>query len=254
MTLRFIGSGDAFGSGGRNHTCFLVSTTKGSRFLIDCGASSLGALKRFGVDPNSIDAVLVSHLHGDHFGGLPFFLLDAHLVSKRTRPLQLLGPPGFRKRLHQAQEVFFPASSGIAPKFPLTVLELQQEVPQRVHLLSTPKEEADLVVTPYLVEHYSGAPPYALRIECEGRIITYSGDTEWVETLVPAARGADLFITEAYFYDKRVKYHLDYMTLRNRLKDIGAKRVILTHMSAELLARRAEVDLECADDGLTVRL
>jgi ribonuclease BN (tRNA processing enzyme) len=244
MEIRFLGSGDAFGSGGRYHTCFLVTAAE-TRFLVDCGASSLIALKRFGVDPNSIDTVLVSHLHGDHFGGLPFFLLDAHLVSRRTRPLTLAGPPGFRDRLHQAQEVFFPGSTGIAPRFSLTLIEMPERVVHRV---------GSVCVTPFLVRHYSGAPPYALRIEIEGRIVTYSGDTEWVESLVPAAQGADLFIVEAYFYDKKVRYHLDYATLRGRLAEIGAKRVILTHMSAEMLARRAEVTLDCAEDGLTISI
>jgi ribonuclease BN (tRNA processing enzyme) len=244
MEIRFLGSGDAFGSGGRYHTCFLVTAAE-TRFLIDCGASSLIALKRYGVDPNSIDAVLVSHLHGDHFGGLPFFLLDAHLVSRRTRPLTLAGPPGFRDRLRQAQEVFFPGSTGIASKFGLTVIEMPERVMQRI---------GSVQVTPFLVQHYSGAPPYALRIEVDGRVVTYSGDTEWVENLIPAAAGADLFITEAYFYDKKVKYHLDYATLRTRLADIGAKRVILTHMSAEMLARRAAVDLDCAEDGLAITI
>src|SRR6202790_2424206 len=112
MEIRFLGSGDAFGSGGPYHTWFLL-TGAVTRLLIDCGASSLIALKRFGVEPNSIDSVLVSHLHGDHFGGLPFYLLDAHLVSRRMRPLTLVGPPGFRDRLHQAQEVLFPASTEI---------------------------------------------------------------------------------------------------------------------------------------------
>jgi ribonuclease BN (tRNA processing enzyme) len=244
MEIRFLGSGDAFGSGGRYHTCFLVTAAE-TRFLVDCGASSLIALKRFGVDPNSIDTVLVSHLHGDHFGGLPFFLLDAHLVSRRTRPLTLAGPPGFRDRLRQAQEVFFPGSTGIASKFSLTLIEMPERVAHRV---------GSVCVTPFLMQHYSGAPPYALRIETEGRIVTYSGDTEWVESLVPAAQGADLFIVEAYFYDKKVKYHLDYATLRGRLAEIGAKRVILTHMSAEMLARRAEVTLDCAEDGLTISI
>jgi len=244
MEIRFLGSGDAFGSGGRYHTCFLATAGE-TRFLIDCGASSLIALKHYGVEPNSVDAVLVSHLHGDHFGGLPFFLLDAHLVSRRTRPLTLVGPPGFRDRLRQAQEVFFPGSTGITPKFALTLIEMPAEVPQTV---------GPLRVTPYLVNHYSGAPPYALRIECGGKTVTYSGDTEWVESLVPAARGADLFIVEAYYFDKRIKYHLDYATLRGRLADIGAKRVILTHMSDDMLARRSEVNCECAEDGLVVEV
>ena len=70
MHLDFLGTGDAFGSGGRFNTCFLVERSEAS-LLIDCGASSLIAMRRFGVDPNSIAAILISHLHGDHFGGLP---------------------------------------------------------------------------------------------------------------------------------------------------------------------------------------
>jgi ribonuclease BN (tRNA processing enzyme) len=83
MRLRVLGCGDAFGSGGRFHTCFHVSAS----VLLDCGASSLIAVRRFGVDPNSVQTVLISHLHGDHFGGLLFLLLDAQFVSKRKIPL-----------------------------------------------------------------------------------------------------------------------------------------------------------------------
>ena len=76
MRLTIVGSGDAYGSGGRFNTCFLVESTKAT-LLIDCGASSLVALKARGIDPTRIDGVILSHLHGDHFGGLPFLLLDA---------------------------------------------------------------------------------------------------------------------------------------------------------------------------------
>src|ERR1700748_2836223 len=110
MELRFIGCGDAVGSGGRFNTCFLITATH-CRFLIDCGASSLVALKQAPIDPNSIDAVVISHLHGDHFGGLPFLLLDARRMSKRTKPLLLCGPPGLDERLRATQEALFPGSS-----------------------------------------------------------------------------------------------------------------------------------------------
>lgn len=83
-------------------------------------------------------------------------------------------------------------------------------------------------------------------------MLTYSGDTEWVEELIPAAREADLFICEAYFFDKVMKYHIDYMTLVNQLPRIGARRTIVTHMSAELLGRASEIALEAAHDGLVV--
>lgn len=243
MRLQFLGSGDAFGSGGRFNTCFHLTRAQGGNVLIDCGASSMVAIRKWGVDPNGISTVLVSHLHGDHFGGLPFFLLDAQLVSRRTAPLTLAGPPGFEARLMTIMEAMFAGSTKVARKFALTIRELALHDRTAID---------GLHVTPYLMQHYSGAPSYALRVETEGKVLTYSGDTEWVEELIPAARDADLFICEAYFFDKVMKFHIDYMTLTRHLAEISAKRTIVTHMSAELLGRRSEIALEAADDGLVV--
>jgi ribonuclease BN (tRNA processing enzyme) len=244
MRVRFLGSGDAFGSGGRFNTCFYVEAAAAT-FLIDCGTTALVAMRRFGVDPGGVDAVLVSHLHGDHFGGLPFFILDGQLVSKRTRPLIVAGPPGIGDRLRQAMEVLFPGSAETARKFETDVREL------------APGVAADIggaVVTPFEVNHACGAPPFALRIACDGRTICYSGDTEWTPNLAAAARGADLFIAEAYFYEKAVKYHLDLKTLEAHLKEIAAKRLILTHMSQDMLARLPSLPYETAEDGKVVEV
>ena len=81
MRIQFLGSGDAFGSGGRLQTCILMESP-GFTCLIDCGASSLIALKRANVDPNNVDAILVTHLHGDHFGGIPFLILDGQFSRR----------------------------------------------------------------------------------------------------------------------------------------------------------------------------
>jgi len=245
MRLQFLGSGDAFGSGGRFNTCFHLTRTHGGNVLIDCGASSMVAIRKWDVDPNAVSTVLVSHLHGDHFAGLPFFLLDAQLVSRRTAPLTLAGPPGFEARLMTVMEAMFAGSTKGERRHPLAIRELTLH--ERVAI-------DGLHVTPYLMKHYSGAPSYALRLETEGKIITYSGDTEWVEELIPAGRDADLFICEAYFFDKVMKYHIDYMTLTKHLAEIAPKRTIVTHMSAELLGRQGEIALEAAHDGLVIDL
>ena len=242
MRLQFVGSGDAFGSGGRFNTCFHVEAAN-TRFLIDCGASSMVALKRCAIDLNTIDSVFISHLHGDHFGALPFFIVDGQLVSKRTRPLTIAGPPGLRQRLSEAMENVLPGSTKVTRKFAVDVVELE---PGRRASLN------GVTVTPYLVDHVCGAPPFALRFEIVNKVVAYSGDTQWTDALIDAGQAADLFIAEAYFYDKPIKWHLDVKTLLTHRAEIRPKRLVLTHMSPDMLARPAPEGCEKAEDGLVI--
>src|SRR5437762_13876296 len=220
VRVRFIGSGEAVGSGGRFQTCIHVHAA-GAEVLLDCGASSLVAMRRFGVDPLAIDAVVLSHLHGDHFGGVPFLLLDGQF-KRRTRPLTVAGPPGVEARVRAAMEVLFPGSTAVERRFVTHFVELVDRAPHTLGPFTLP---------PFPVVHASGAPPFALRLACEGKVIAYSGDTEWTETLVDAARAADLFIAEALFVDKRVKFHLDLETLLANRARLDCRRLVLTHTS-----------------------
>jgi ribonuclease BN (tRNA processing enzyme) len=87
-----------------------------------------------------------------------------------------------------------------------------------------------------------------------GRVITYSGDTEWTESLIAASSGADLFVCEAYTYDRKVRFHLDYATLLRQRERLDCRRIVITHMSPDLLARTSELELEAAHDGLIIEL
>jgi ribonuclease BN (tRNA processing enzyme) len=244
VQVRFLGTGDAFGHGGRLQTCILIQTTR-HRILVDFGASAMISLYRFGVDPNSIDIILLTHLHGDHFGGLPFFILDAQLISKRFHPLTIVGPIGSRERIMAAMEVMFPGSSKIKQKFDINIYELEAEQVW---------DSRGIKVVPYPVIHPSGDPSYALRVECDGRSIAYTGDTEWTEALIPAARGADLLIAEAYFYEKQIKYHLNFKTLMDHMEKLNPKRLIITHMSQDMLDRLEHIEVESAYDGMVVEI
>jgi ribonuclease BN (tRNA processing enzyme) len=244
MRVQFVGCGDAFGSGGRQNTCFHV-TGRSANFLIDCGATSLPALKRLGIARNDIDLILITHFHGDHFAGLPFFLLDAQF-ARRTGPLVIAGPEGIETRLAQVMEALFEHSSKTKQKFDLSVVALR---PEERHTFGA------INVTPYPVVHgESGGPFLAYRIEADDRIIAYSADTEWTETLVPLAKDADLFIAEAYTYDRPVKNHLSLATLQAHLSDIRPKRLVLTHMSDDMLGRLDQLDHVAAHDGMTVEI
>jgi ribonuclease BN (tRNA processing enzyme) len=244
VNVRFLGSGDAFGSGGRFQTCIYVRC-EATHLLIDCGTSSLVAMKRFGVDPSLVDTILLSHLHGDHFGGLPFFIMDAQFVSRRRKPLVVAGPPGLEARIFEAMEVLYPGSSQTQREFVLKFVELSEETAITV---------ASLVVTPYSVVHPSGAPAYALRVVCEDKIIAYSGDTEWTDALIRAAHGADLFVCECFSPEQVGGHHIDYQTLMNHRPELECRRLILTHMNEEMLRQLGNLNVEGAEDGKIVVL
>ena len=244
VQVRFLGSGDAFGSGGRLQSCILVTYPEG-RFLIDCGASAMVSLRRFDVDPNTVNGVFLTHLHGDHFGGLPFLILDAQLVSRRNVPLHLAGPPGLARRLSGAMEACFPGSSGVKKKFEIDIREMEPQVPFSAGAVR---------VTPFIGLHPSGDNAYSLRIEVGGKVIACSGDTEWTDALGEAARGADLLIAEAYFYEKKVPFHLDYRTLMEKSAGLGIRRIVITHMSMDMLSKTGLAECEVADDGKVLAL
>ncbi len=243
MQLTVIGSSDAFGSGGRLQTCFHVAHSAGA-FLIDCGATSLIGLARENINPNTISTIFITHLHGDHFSGLVWWLIHALHVGKRTAPLVVTGPAGIEERFATAAEALFPGSTATPRSFALSF---------RTYVDRQPLTEGGVTVTPFEVSHPSGAPPYALRFDVDGRTITFSGDTEWVENLIDAAQGADLFITECSAFEAAARYHLNWRTIESQLPRFNARKVLLTHMGPEMLANQRNVShptVAIAGDGL----
>src|SRR5438876_451346 len=175
MKLTVVGSGDAFGSGGRLQTCYHVEAAA-TRFLIDCGATTLVGFSKLGLDPNAVETIFISHLHGDHFAGLVWWLIHAQHVAKRTAPLTVVGPQGVRARFEVAAEALFPGSTGVQRRYDLRFLELTRDKPLDV---------GSVRVTPFEVVHPSSAPPYALRFEADGKVLSFTGDSGWAPKAGP---------------------------------------------------------------------
>lgn len=243
VAITFLGTGDAFGSGGRYHTCFLVDTHE-TRFLIDCGASSLNAMKRHGIDPASIDSILITHLHGDHFAGLPFFLLDS-VVSQRDRSLVIAGPVDLERRSRDLLQMLFPSTARRDKPFDLRFVALH---PGQASVLDT------VTVRAIEVAHSKDDLACALRIDCGGKTIAYSGDTEWTDALIEASKGADLFVCECYAFDEEVPGHMTYTKLLQRRSDLGCGRLVLTHMGPRMLERLPSLEIDAPEDGETITL
>jgi ribonuclease BN (tRNA processing enzyme) len=243
LTVTFAGSGDAFGSGGRLQACYHIQAADQPPVLVDCGATSLSALKRLGLSPSEISTVLISHLHGDHFAGLPFLVLDGQFSGRRV-PLAVAGPEGISERLNDAMELMFPGSTAVRRRFDVEITELQP---------GTTATIGGLEVESWKVDHPSGAPPLAFRLRIGGRTVSYTGDTAWTDVIVDVASGADLFIAEAYYREKEIPYHLQLIDLVRNRHRLNAQRIVLTHMSSDMLAQKV-TEFEVAHDGYVIHI
>jgi len=244
VSLCCVGTGDAFGSGGRLNSCFHLAAA-GEQILLDCGCSSLIGMQRCGINPAEIDTVVISHLHGDHFGGIPFLLLEGKYVSQRSRPLTLIGPPGLQQRVEAVAEVLYPGVFGQKLNFPIEYRLLDPNKPLQINSAQ---------IECFQVKHGSSQHVYGLRVEVAGKVVSYTGDTEWTESLIPLAQGSDILIAECFAYDQPVPSHLDYLTLLQKRTQLGCQRLLLTHMGPTVLAKIDQLELETLNDGERIDL
>ena len=241
VAVRFLGSGNAFADGGRSHACIHVSAP-GTSLLLDCGGSSLPMIKRY-LDPAQITAVAVTHLHGDHFGGIPF-LLDEQKWSGRKRGMTLGGPLSLEPRVRMVAQGFGIDLATLGFDAPFVVLGAEE------------REMAGALIAALPVRHSPPAEPHGLRVRVGGKLIAYSGDATWSDELPRIARGADLFICEATNYataDERDNpVHISYETIMANRARLDCDRIVLTHLGAKSLSHLMELQLEYATDGLEV--
>ena len=243
VRVTFLGSGDAFSASGRHQAGYLVRDGHTS-VLLDIGSSTLGSMKQHGVDPASVDLILISHLHGDHFSGLPFLFLQYIYEQRRQRPLHIAGPPGTEERVWALFRAVYRDLAAEPLPFPVHFTEMAPGAPVSFDAVH---------VDPFRVPHQEKDVSLALRVSLAGRSVLYSGDSGWTEALIEHS-DTDLFICECSFFETRVAIHLDYPRLAENRSRFGAKRMILTHLGREVHERRSEVEIEMATDGLAVEI
>jgi len=245
VELVVLGAGDAFGSGGRNQPAFLVNLPSWA-FLLDCGATTLIALKRLGLDPGTIGAIFVSHLHGDHMSGIPFLFLQYQFLTRRHEPLVIAGPPGIEERVEGLWGIMYKETRDMMQRrFPVQYLEFE---PKRWTGIG-PVE-----VLPLPVSHQHGEVAFGYKVKAGGKVLGYTGDTEWTDTLIELADGCDLFICESYLYERKVRFHTTYKEIQAHRSALNCKRLLLTHLHDDMLARLQDIPDEVAYDGMRLRL
>ena len=242
VEVRFLGTGDAFGSGGKRQAAIFVRAL-GSRLglLLDAGPGCHTALRAEGLTSDDLGAVVLSHFHGDHYGGIPFLELDA-MRSRRTEPLRVIAPPGARERLATLRDCLY-------RELPL---RFEEEVTEALpgETLGLPAALGGGSARALAARHQPEAWAFSWRLELGGRTVVYSGDTCFSDELISESAAADLLIHECTSLEA-LPGHTSHRELEEAASRITARRVLLVHTGDDVLGA-AGLAFERAHDGLRV--
>ena len=242
VRLTVIGSSPAWPNPGSAHSGYLLEAD-GSRVLLDCGPGVLGRLREHEAWP-TIHSIAITHFHLDHWGDLvPWVWGTFYLASNGPMPRPALWvPPAGADFLTQLGERL-----GFPDMFERT-FHLSEYAPNEPFLIG------QLAVTARRVPHYR-LETYAFRVQGNGHVLAYSGDSAPSDELVEAARDADLFVCEATLLrgelDGEPRGHLSLDEALEAYEASGARRLLVTHRPRELPTPE---ELELAYDGLEVEV
>ena len=172
-------------------------------------------------------------------------LMDAMLGAKREAPLTIVGPREMKNKLSLVNEAMMPGMHVMTPKFDLNYREID---------VMTPTQVEGLRIITFPANHTGATNPTSVRVEVSGKVISYTGDSAWTKHIPQVAEEADLFICECYFYEKPIRFHMNYPDIKAHWGELRAKRTILTHFSREMILHKDWVPEETAYDGLVVTL
>lgn len=220
MRLTVVGCAGSYPGPDSPASCYLLETEhegRTFRLVLDMGSGSLGALHRY-IDPVSVDAVLLSHLHADHCLDLTgFYVLRKYHPTGAQPRIPVWGPVDTDRRMAKAYDL--EEDPGMNEEFAFTLY------PEETFTVGPFEVTARMVAHP--------VPAYGLRIRADGRTLAYSGDTGTCDALVETARDADLFLCEASFiegHDNPPDLHLTGAEAGVMATQADAKRLVLTHV------------------------
>jgi len=244
VSVIVLGAGDAFASRGMFQAGYVIDVNR-SRILMEAGPAVLASMKRCAISPAELDLVLISHLHGDHFGGLAYLILEYLHETPLRKSLVIAGPRGLEQRTWALFHDLYPESdtSKVARKLKFVVLE-----PGKNARLGRVK--VDTIRTPHTVKDIS----LAFRIDAGGKTVAFTGDTGWTDELIALSDDADLFLSECTFFKTKTDTHLSYPQIVAKRDRLSPRRLVLTHLGREVLDRASKVEFEMASDGMTIDL
>ena len=245
VSLTILGTGDAFASGGRAQAGYLLDAA-GKRILFEAGPAVLTEMKRHGIEADTLDAVVISHLHGDHFCGLPFLFLEYMWERPRHRPLVVAGPKNLEQRTWILMRTMF-------SRFDLK--QVQSKVKWMVLEPGKSTKLAGLRLSTIRSPHTKPDISLSVKLAVDGKIFVFSGDSGWNDELIDFSAGADLLLCECtYFESDHLRFHMNYPELARNRDRFHVQRMILTHLGRETINHTPDIKIEMGFDGMKLDL
>ena len=221
LDLAFIGSGNAFMPEGLCCNGFVVN----ERYLFEAPPQTLMSLAKLKIDPNELDAVVLSHHHGDHFLGLPFLLLHWRWRG-RTRPVTIVGPKNTQQLATRIAEDVFPGVFGEG----FEINWVEAPVGRCVHL-------GELTVEAVAVQHDDLlSETLGFKAKINGRNFGYTGDTILCDAVLDLARTSEVLISECASRDLNVPVHMNLVDDIPHVREAMPPEalLLLTHISPDV--------------------
>ncbi|NUM34214.1 MAG: MBL fold metallo-hydrolase [Candidatus Brocadiae bacterium] len=241
LRLLFLGTGDYANTGARANQSIWIQS-QDTNVLLECGPTTLLRMQQERLNPNELQAVLITHFHGDHFVGIVFLDLALTLDWNRQKSIVYAGPRGLQNHFEQTYKVcygdFYPNY-----QFPRNFEEYS---PKQTYNLE------GMQIFPIPMKHKKESLGY--RIQTQGKTIAFTGDTAWNDDMINLSKDADLLITECVDYQKTSKNHLSYQELKEHSALLGAKKIVLTHVGKDVLENRSSIQWDIMDDGKEILL
>ncbi len=240
MRVQFIGVGEAFDERYPNTSVLvcLDDSQDSGHVLLDCGFTAAAAYYAHCSVGADLNAVWISHFHGDHFLGLPLLLLR-FWEEGRTKPLLVVGQPGIEEKVWSALELAYP---GFRPR-------LQYPVHCREAVAGKTLEFLGALWSFAANEHSVVTPCLAVRLDCRGKSVFYSGDGQPTPATAGLAANVDLLVHEAYGLEPDTPGHGGVPGCLDLARNVGARSLALVHVNRRVRRENAGVIRNMLADG-----
>ena len=242
MKITMLGTGAALPDPNRGQSAILISTESGKHYLFDCGEGATRQMVRANINPADVGLVFLTHLHHDHISDFPYFVISSWMLDRHGSPI-VLGPKGTKHFVdHLFENGAFRTDFLARSPYPARQANLEAVRPDAREIVpGVVYEDDDIRITALHVDHlpHEICECYGVRVEADGKVVAFSGDTKPCANMVELARDADLLIHECtfpqVFIDHRAKTgigtysHTSPLGLGLLAAEAGAKSVVATH-------------------------